>query len=186
MPRKRKSDYEPQLSPSAAPACYIAGCPQPGTYKAPKSRKELYEYVWLCLDHIREHNNQWDYFSGMNSEEIESFVRDSVTGHRPTWRRESHLRGTEQIEQSLHNFLNSDAKPIRRLPAVPAKVKKALLVFEVDYPYTLEQIKGRYRIMVKQHHPDLNKGNKQSEETFKQITNAYRVLTEHVKSTQPT
>lgn len=39
-----------------------------------------------------------------------------------------------------------------------------------------EEIKKNYRDLAKQHHPDRNKGNKQAEDRFKEINEAYDVL----------
>lgn len=41
---------------------------------------------------------------------------------------------------------------------------------------TEKDIKAAYRKLARQHHPDANPGNKQSEERFKEITEAYEVL----------
>ena len=40
---------------------------------------------WLCREHLREHNQRWNYFAGMSDQEIERFCLDAITGHRPTW-----------------------------------------------------------------------------------------------------
>ncbi len=39
-----------------------------------------------------------------------------------------------------------------------------------------KEIKAAYRKLARQHHPDANKGNKASEEKFKEINEAYEVL----------
>src|SRR3982750_631358 len=88
--KKKKTDFAPQHSSDKAPACHVPGCTQPGEYKAPVSKDDLSTYTWFCLEHIREHNQRWDYFAGMDRDEIEDFLKDSVTGHRPTWH--AHLR----------------------------------------------------------------------------------------------
>ena len=41
---------------------------------------------------------------------------------------------------------------------------------------TQDEIKKAYRKLAKQHHPDMNKGNKSAEEKFKEISQAYDVL----------
>ena len=43
---------------------------------------------------------------------------------------------------------------------------------------SLNQIKSAYRELAKKYHPDLNIGNKKAEERFKDISEAYRVLTD--------
>lgn len=180
MSRKKPKDFAPHIDIEKAPPCNVEGCTQAGAYKAPKSREQLEEYNWFCLDHIRERNKQWDYFSGMKSEEIEAFIHDSVTGHRPTWSRESRLREHYfTLQDKLYEFM-SGSKPVTAKPRIPAKTRSALATMELDHPYTLKQLKTRYRILVKKHHPDANKGDKESEEKFKHITSAYRYLFEQV------
>ncbi len=44
-----------------------------------------------------------------------------------------------------------------------------------------DDIKKAYRSLAKKYHPDVNKGNKASEEKFKQITEAYSVLSDDKK-----
>lgn len=183
MPNKKKSDYAPHIPLESAPPCNIVGCAEPGAYKAPKSREQLHDYCWFCLEHIREHNKQWDYFSGMDSSEIEFFIKDATTGHRPTWSRESRLSEPHRhLEDALYEFLNPARKAPKAMPPLGAKIRKALVVMEIEYPYTAKDLKAKYRVMVKKHHPDMNKGNKLSEEKFKQITVAYHNLVEHLKS----
>ena len=33
--------------------CEMPGCGKPGPHKAPKSKTNLREHRWLCLDHVR-------------------------------------------------------------------------------------------------------------------------------------
>src|SRR4051812_35076857 len=107
MASKSKKDFIPHVAPEKAPPCNVAGCLEPGGFKAPKSRESLGEYQWFCLEHIRQYNAKWDYFAGVGAEEIESFVRESVTGHRPTWTRESRIREQyNKLQDVLYEFLS--------------------------------------------------------------------------------
>lgn len=181
-PKSKRGDYVPHISPEQANACQMQGCAEPGAYKAPKSRDELHEYRWFCLDHIREHNKQWDYFAGLGAEEIEYFVRDAVTGHRPTWDRESHVREHYfKLHDALYEFLSGSPKTVSAAPPLNARLRKALATMDIDYPFDERALKMQYRVMVKKYHPDMNKGDKKSEETFKQIMVAYHHLAEHLK-----
>lgn len=178
MPKKKqKKDFAPHLPADDAPPCHVTGCGGAGLYKAPKSREELSEYKFLCLEHIREHNAQWDFFSGMKSDEIEAFISDSVTGHRPTWSREERVRfSTTTLHDKLYEFMNGKPAPKPTNPHLPAKERRALALLELEYPYSEKQLKTCYRALVKKHHPDIHKGDKQQEEKFKQISMAYRLL----------
>jgi len=182
-PKRTRSSYVPHIEPERAPPCTVEGCREPGAYKAPKSKDELHEYRWFCLDHIREHNQQWDYFSDMGRSEIEDFIKDATTGHRPTWDRESRLRNRpSMLQDALYEFLYMGKKAPPKAPPLPAKIRKAVAALEIEYPCNAKALKAHYRALVKKHHPDVNKGNKQSEERFKQVTAAYHVLAEHIKN----
>ena len=54
----------------------------------------------------------------------------------------------------------------------------------VDKSATPEQIKSAYRKLAKQHHPDLNEGNEQAAQKFKEINEAYQVLSDDKKRQQ--
>jgi curved DNA-binding protein len=54
-------------------------------------------------------------------------------------------------------------------------------ILGVDRKATEDQIKKAYRKLALQHHPDHNPGNKQAEEKFKEINEAYQVLSDSEK-----
>jgi len=49
-------------------------------------------------------------------------------------------------------------------------------VLEVNYGASAEEIKKNYRRLSKKYHPDLNQGDKIAEKRFKEINEAYSVL----------
>jgi len=54
-------------------------------------------------------------------------------------------------------------------------------VLEVSKTASTEEIKRSYRRLARQHHPDVNPGDKEAEERFKEITEAYEVLSDPEK-----
>lgn len=154
--------------------CAMPGCAGAGVYKAPRSRKDVHDYQWLCLEHIRAFNKEWNFFTGMTDEEIMHFQHDAVTGHRPTWTREGY--STAQVEEALRRFMHG--QPLPRRPRVHARERSALATLELDAPCDLPALKKHYRALVKRTHPDLHKGDRAYEEKFKAINVAYRYLLE--------
>ena len=86
MPRSRTRIQKTPETPNAGlRGCAFPECAAEGSFRAPRSRSELDQHIWLCLDHVREHNRAWDYFAGMSQAEIEAHVQRDIIGWRPTW-----------------------------------------------------------------------------------------------------
>src|SRR5215510_9139272 len=64
--------------------CEWPDCANKGSHRAPKGRTK--EYWHFCLDHVREYNQSYNFFSGMNAEAVARYQKDALTGHRPTWK----------------------------------------------------------------------------------------------------
>lgn len=176
MAKRKKSDG---IEASGHP-CNWAGCGNAGNFKAPRSRNNLHDYQWFCDEHITEFNKKWNYFEGMDSDEIYAFQHDASTGHRPTWRVDQmHKHSTAKLEEAFGKMFGdkqaykADVKPIN------ARDKDALAVLDLDHPTDKAAIKAQYRELVKKYHPDVNRGSSSAEETFKKITRAYHHLMAH-------
>jgi curved DNA-binding protein CbpA len=175
-----------------APACQWKGCLAAGLYRAPKGRGQEGQYLLLCLDHVREFNASYNYFDGWSSAEVEAFQKNSVVGHRPTWKSGANLPPGRDAGQSSartqpfarpfgdsHAFFAwrsgrpSGEEPRRRLKPLEAKSLEAL-----DLAATADkaEIKARFKELVKRHHPDANGGDKRSENKLREIIQAYNYL----------
>jgi hypothetical protein len=156
--------------------CCWEGCAEAGEYPAPKSPNQLNERYKFCLNHIRQYNKSWNFFRGMNPEQIERFQTDSITGHRPTAKMGIHgkFANTEELkEQILREFKYGPEakKPVAR---IPDNERDALAVLGLNYPITMKDIKRKYKQLAKLYHPDIN-GNV-GEDKLKVINQAYSVL----------
>ena len=170
---------KPKPIPHTGHPCAVPGCNEPGDYKAPKSRYNSGEYQYLCMDHIREFNKAWDYFDGWDREQIEEFRHSANHGHRPTWKMGMGPSFTDdKLRESFFKMLG-EAPPKnthKHEPRLPRKEREALAIMDLDPGASLQLIKIQYKKLVKKYHPDVNKGDKESEETFKLITAAYTFL----------
>src|SRR3954470_19753399 len=80
--------------------CEWAGCPNKGPHRAPKGRENSREYFHFCLNHVREYNQSYNFFQGMNADAVARYQKDSLTGHRPTWKMGANpgVKGTSDAE----------------------------------------------------------------------------------------
>ena len=164
--------------------CDHPGCAEGGEYRAPRSRDRLGDYFWFCLEHVREYNKSWNYYAGMSDAEVEADLRRTTTWDRPTWRfglGDAAARGQtfRRVRDPFGVFDDDGADDIRTGPARPSSLSpegRAFAVMALEPPLTLEQLKRRYKELVKKHHPDTNGGTKSAEEKFKEIREAYETL----------
>lgn len=169
-----------------AAQCEWDSCEKPGGHKAPKGRNRDGEYYNFCIDHVREYNKNYNHFSGLADDEIARYQKENITGHRPTWKigsnksgkvDESVLRATPAWHNKVRN--KAGARPVagtgarRKLKRLEAKAMRDLGLPETA---TGEQIRTKYKELVKQNHPDANKGDRSTEDRLRQILQAYKQL----------
>ncbi len=175
--------------PVGAPVrvCDHPGCDAGGDFRAPKSRLDLNDYYWFCLEHIRVYNSAWNYYAGMSDGEIEAEIRSDTVWQRPSWRLgDRHGPGfAARIRDHFGVFANGAAdKRTRRdgdrardaARRVLSAREQALAVFEIEPPFTPVRLKARYKALVKLHHPDAHGGDRAAEEKLKIINQAYATL----------
>ncbi|WP_322096756.1 J domain-containing protein [Paramagnetospirillum marisnigri] len=179
---KRKSwrpAFAPLESQPVTRRCDRPGCAQEAEFRAPQARDRLNDYYWFCLEHVREYNAAWNYYAGMGPEEIEAETRKDTTWQRPTWPLGAQY-GKRKFSFTIHDPFDlmdkeaEDRHAKARHPATPEE--EAMKVLDLSGPLTPETLKARYKELVKRHHPDANNGDKQAEERFKRINQAYNTL----------
>ncbi len=163
--------------------CDHADCSGEGLHRAPRSPRELNAYYWFCLDHVRDYNAHWDFFSGMSQGQIEAFRRADVTGHRPTWpvglrRRRGRAWNGEGMGDPFGLFDGHDdgdpPDPAARTALIAER--DALAVMNLGHGALRAEIKTRFKELVKRLHPDVNGGDKSAEGRLRLVIEAYRQL----------
>jgi curved DNA-binding protein CbpA len=168
-----------------APCCDWKGCGNTATHRAPKGRMRENEYWRFCLEHVREYNQSYNYFSGMSDDAVMKYQKDAITGHRPTWKMGSRP-GPELGPQSPNDPFNmfrefgargtksrESAEPPR---AVRNAERKALHELGLEVGAGKVEIKAKFKILVKRHHPDANGGDRATEDKLREIIQAYNYL----------
>ncbi len=190
---KPRAEAERKAVRDTGPACEWPGCACTGTHRAPKGRQQEREYWRFCIEHVREYNQSYNYFSGMSDDAVARYQKDALTGHRPTWKLGANagIKGKSKVDDAFegaadpfHVFseLNGrgrwrpgpDAAPEAR-PIFNAE-RKALQVLGLEASATTAEIKVRFKAMVKQHHPDANGGDRSTEDRLIEIIKAYNYL----------
>ena len=156
--------------------CAAIGCRDEGLYPAPKSRDELRDYIWFCLDHIRAYNKSWNYYDGLQGAALEAEIRRATTWERPSWKFATGQPSENIFEDplGLFDFENRDkAKSGRKLTPEERAAWKTLNLAPVD---DFDIVKKQYKRLVKENHPDKNGGDAQAEERLKDINLAYSMI----------
>ena len=169
--------------------CQWENCNLPAKHRAPVGRGQEGQYLNFCLTHVREYNKNYNYFEGMNQSDLSKFQKESMLGNRPTWK-----LGVDNKEQ-LGNF--SAEEILKRLKAdrinsnrnqdnirqknqrrqkIGNAAKKALYVLGLETNSSSDEIKNKYKLLVKRHHPDLKGGKESTDEKLIEIIKSYRYL----------
>jgi len=178
------------------PECQWKGCARSGKHRAPKGRGREGEYFLFCADHVRQFNSSYNYFDGMSDNEVEDFQKDAAYGHRPTWkvgenahaggsRRAANADDVRRIDQArggegkgFHAWRAKQARDEARKPQRKLKPieKKSLTTLGLAEGADKDEIKTRFKALVKRHHPDANGGDRGSEDKLREIIQAYNYL----------
>jgi hypothetical protein len=172
--------------------CTQDGCKEEGTFPAPRDPRNIGERQYFCAEHIKEFNKKWNGLDGFNEDEIFS-MQQTATWNRPTWKAGVNgdspageglrFKTTEELyhffkarhmEQKNYSAAQKKAQPI------PPDVHEACVIFAIDAPtLSLVKLKQQYIALVKQHHPDVNRGSKTAEDMVKRINVAYHILRDY-------
>jgi hypothetical protein len=154
------------------------------------------EYWRFCLDHVRQYNHTYNFFAGMSPDDIARYQKEAVIGHRPTWKmgmnggrpasRSHSSRFRPEFTHADDPFgvfrefgegagAHSARRPSESRVARNAQ-RKALDTLGLDADASAQEVKTRFKALVKRHHPDANGGDRSSEERLREIIQAYNYL----------
>ena len=161
--------------------CDWNNCNEIGEYKAPVEKDNSKKFRLLCLNHVKEFNKNWNYFSGMNDDQVVDFLKSDMIWHKPT----QSFSSSDNFFKVLWNNTLRDDLDKEKLKSdfnhmgqfrYNHKDIKAFEILGVSVGSKWEKIYDKFKILVKKFHPDMNSGNKKFEEKLKSITLAYTQL----------
>lgn len=177
-----------------SPCCDWPGCDANASHRAPKGRLREGEYWRFCLEHVREYNQSYNFFAGMSEDAVARYQKDAITGHRPTWRMgvngrqpsgSTHEPGYFNTVDPFGMFrelgIGGPWRPAGDHPAperrpVRNAERKALDVLGLETDASATDIKAKFKVLVKRHHPDANGGDRSCENRLREIIQAYNYL----------
>lgn len=174
--------------------CEWSGCQEHGQFRAPGGRPNGFdgpgEYRWFCLNHVREFNSDYDWFEGMNAEEILD-AQSPASG----WKTESSafrppagIDGTPRwadFDDPL-DAISARAKGIKSRVQREAEMTmtgrfsqeeaRALDLMGLGLDTDRRKLRRRYSELVRRYHPDRNGGDRQYETRLGKVVEAYQLL----------
>ena len=162
--------------------CDWPDCNEQAGYPAPVGPRESGRRNF-CYTHVAEYNRSYNYFEGMSDDEAERFRRAAQTGHRPTWamgaRRARGAKAEDwQFQDPLELMAHAGYVPgeAQGPSRVTAGQKRALTVLELPETAKPDDVKKRFKLLVKQYHPDANGGDRAHEEQLQAVVQAHDYL----------
>ena len=171
--------------------CAVRGCDEPGEFRAPGGRRPSFdgpgEWQFLCLDHVRQFNAGYNFFEGMDADEITAAQRPFAGWERET---RAFAGGGADRPPPWADFADpldaigarwrertaearAEAATGRRLTPEDRSALKVLgLNADADRP----AIRGAYSALVRRYHPDRNGGDRTHEARLRAVIDAYQGL----------
>jgi len=175
--RRAQRPHEPETQID----CAWPGCDEAGKHRAPAGRESLDKYIWFCKPHAREYNSGWDFFRGMSRDDILRVQDRKATWERPTWRIGGNGAWPENLSDPFDLFPEHEkngtknGNPAARTPWTRDE-RQALSTLGLDEMASFEEIKSRYKKLVKRWHPDANRSDPTAGDRLKRINAAYACL----------
>lgn len=188
----------PQDDAAAAPSwargytrtCDSPECRRIAVVRVAKSPRETASKIWLCADHARAHNAQWNFFDGMSPEEAEAARLANIYGDRPTWamgkneraRTAARARGPADLRDAFGIFSEAvkasqrvrpdlrDGRPVSKLQS------NAFRTLDLPVSAPASDIRKRYAELLRRFHPDVNGGDRSAETQLQEVVRAHHIL----------
>ena len=162
--------------------CSEPGCREPGEFRAPLSPGNFDgpgAWRWLCLDHVREFNAHYNFFTGMSADEIQEQQRPmagweretrafSGAGAVPRW---ADFR--DPLEAIQGRFAMNRAAERKDGRPLSGEDRRDMKTLGLDIDADRRALRQRYSELVRRYHPDRNGGDRSHEHALGETIAAY-------------
>jgi hypothetical protein len=179
--------------------CEVAGCKNEAKYRAPKSPKDVDNFFWFCLTHVKQYNNRWNYFQNHSEEEFDKELKLSKI-----WGRVTKPFGSKGNESKPHSDGNSrlrfgmddpygffqgvddsskqsNTRSDKNKKRLNLSEKKALGILGALDTMAKSEIRKLYKILIKDLHPDMNDGKRDDEERMAEVVWAWEQINKSIR-----
>jgi DnaJ domain len=177
--------------------CAHPACDLPGQFRAPNPYGRAPgpngpgDYLWFCLEHVREFNAGYDWFSGMSADEIaaaqsplnvwpsetQAFRASGNVDAPPKWADfNDPLDAISARFKGRMEEMKPAMSPNRQMLSV--EDQKALKTLGLAEDANRKTIRSAYSKLVRKYHPDKNGGDRSYEKALQDVIAAYT----HLKS----
>ncbi len=135
--------------------CDWNNCNEIGEYRAPIEKDNSRKYRMLCLEHVKEFNKNWNYFSGMSDNQVINFLKSDMTWHKPTQNFSSSdnffkvLWNTTLKDEFDKDKFNGDYNHMRQFK-FDHKDIKAFGILGITVGLKWQKIQEKFKVLVKQ------------------------------------
>ena len=138
----------------------------------------------MCLDHVREFNAKYNFFTGMTPDEIHDAQRPYAGWERETRAFASNGADRPPRWADFHDPLDAIGARFRERMAAERKDgkplsapdRRALKVLGLDTDADRRGLRTRYSELVRKFHPDRNGGDRSMEKALQDVIAAYQQL----------
>ena len=168
--------------------CAQAGCHEPGEFRAPllggtpAGHEGPPPFRWLCLEHVRQFNAGYNFFSGMTADEIHRAQRPYAGWERETRAFAGHDPGprwadfADPLDAIAARFKHERANGRADGKPLSGEDRRSLEALGLDPNASRGDLRRRYSELVRRYHPDRNGGDRRHEARLQAVIAAYQQL----------
>ena len=187
MKKKARESFD-IFSKKIEKQCDEINCNKIGEFYAPKSPNSSERYIF-CLEHIKSYNKRWNFFAGKSQEEIYEYQKNHLFEGKPT--KPFSNGSASKIKFQFRFFFDTQKIKFRKKRkrfenkqnySLNEQVEHSLITLNLKPDVNEEQLKKKYKALVKKYHPDVNNNILNKEMKMKEINKAYKILQKFIVS----